>query len=824
MFEFFSQEAKNVIQRAKEEAAKLESKKVDTEHILLALINTCSFVNEILRKKGIKINIVKERILNEIEKNKEHVHPTSIGFSPLAKRVLEYALEEARVFKSPFVEPEHIFIGLLREKFGSAAKILASYGIDENFVRREIEILKRQGYSFKALPKVQTPNLDKFGRDLTELARKGKLDPVIGREKEIERVIQILCRRIKNNPVLIGEPGVGKTAIVEGLAQKIVNEEVPYKLQNKRIVALDLTSIVAGTKYRGQFEERMRDIINEVKKAKNVILFIDELHTIVGAGSAEGTLDASNILKPALARGEIQIIGATTIDEYRKYIENDGALERRFAPILVEEPKIEDAINILKGLKKRFEDFHQVKISNKAIEAAVKLSERYINDRKLPDKAIDVLDEACAKVHINAQKPPEKILKLEEKLKELEKQKNEALEKGDYRKLYQIKDKEKELKEKFEKEKAAWEKTLTEKLPLVEIKDIEKVISTWTGIPIERIAQDEKKKLSKLEEELSKRVIGQKEAISLLAKAIRRSRVGVRSNPNKPIGVFLFLGPTGVGKTELAKAIAEYLFGDEKALIRFDMSEFMEKHSVSKLIGAPPGYVGYKEGNSLVELVKRRPYSVILFDEVEKAHPDVLNILLQIAEDGRLTDGSGRQVSFKNTIIIMTSNLGAKYIIKEKRSLGFDTKSKEESFKEIKKLVLNEVKKFFRPELLNRIDALVVFKMLEKEDIKKIILNEIEKLNKELQEKKIRVALSDKLIDFIIQKEFKKEYGARTIKRGIQKYVEDVLADAFLLGEIEEGEGEILLDLDEEKQTVIIKKSIDEKEFLSSEKLEASEK
>ncbi|HIP93326.1 MAG TPA: ATP-dependent Clp protease ATP-binding subunit, partial [Desulfurobacteriaceae bacterium] len=666
MFENFSQEARNIIQKAKEEAAKLDSKKVDTEHILLALINTCPFVNEILRKKGVDINLIKERILNILERSLEHTNPTSIGFSPIAKRVLEYALEEARVLKSPFVEPEHIFIGLLREKFGNAAKILLSYGIDENYVRKEIEILKKHGYSFKPAPKVQTPNVDRFGKDLTALAKENKLDPVIGREKEIERVIQILCRRIKNNPVLIGEPGVGKTAIVEGLAQKVVKGEVPEKLKNKRIVALDLASIVAGTKYRGQFEERMRDIINEVKKAKNIILFIDELHTIVGAGSAEGTLDASNILKPALARSEIQIIGATTIDEYRKYIENDGALERRFAPILVEEPKIEEAISILKGLKKRFEDFHKVVITDKAIEAAVKLSERYITDRKLPDKAIDVLDEACAKVHIASQKLPDNILKLKEKLKKIDKEKKEALDKGDYRRLYQLKDEEELLREKLDQETLNWEKRRSKKLPTVNESAIEKVISNWTGIPIERIAQSEKMKLSKLEEELSKRVIGQKEAIEVLAKAIRRSRLGVRSNPNKPIGLFLFLGPTGVGKTELAKALAEYLFGDEKALIRFDMSEFMEKHSVSKLIGAPPGYVGYKESGSLVELVKRKPYAVILFDEVEKAHPDVLNILLQIAEDGRLTDGSGRQVSFKNTVIIMTSNLGAKHIVKEK--------------------------------------------------------------------------------------------------------------------------------------------------------------
>ena len=765
MFENFSQEARNVIQRAKEEAAKLDSKKVDTEHILLALINTCPFVNEILRKKGVDPNLIKERILSILERNLEHTNPASIGFSPIAKRVLEYALEEARVLKSPFVEPEHIFIGLLREKFGNAAKILLSYGIDENYVRREIEILKKHGYSFKPAPKIQTPNVDRFGKDLTALAKENKLDPVIGREKEIERVIQILCRRVKNNPVLIGEPGVGKTAIVEGLAQKIVKGEVPEKLKNKRIVSLDLASIVAGTKYRGQFEERMRDIINEVKKAKNIILFIDELHTIVGAGSAEGTLDASNILKPALARSEIQIIGATTIDEYRKYIENDGALERRFAPILVEEPKIEEAISILKGLKKRFEDFHKVIITDKAIEAAVKLSERYITDRKLPDKAIDVLDEACAKVHIASQKLPDNILKLKEKLREIDKEKKEALDKGDYKRLYQLKDEEELLREKLDQEILAWENRKIEKLPTVDESAIEKVISTWTGIPIERIAQSEKMKLSKLEEELSKRVIGQKEAIEVLAKAIRRSRLGVRSNPNKPIGFFLFLGPTGVGKTELAKALAEYLFGDEKALIRFDMSEFMEKHSVSKLIGAPPGYVGYKESGSLVELVKRKPYAVILFDEVEKAHPDVLNILLQIAEDGRLTDGSGRQVSFKNTVIIMTSNLGAKHIVKEKKYLGFDVQDEKENFKEIKKRVLKEVRKFFRPELLNRIDAIVVFRMLEEEDIKKIIFNEIEKLNKELKEKGIQIALSNKLVEFIIQKEFKKEYGARTIKR-----------------------------------------------------------
>jgi ATP-dependent Clp protease ATP-binding subunit ClpC len=790
MFNRFTERARKVIILAKEEARRFNHDYIGTEHILLGLIREGEGVAAaVLQKLGLSL----ENIRLEVEKLVQPGPTTQIigdiPFTPRAKKALELAAEEARSLGHNYIGTEHLLLGLIREGEGIASQVLLNLGLDLNTVRNEVmELLGSAlpGFGQGAQQtKTKTPALDAFGRDLTALAKENKLDPVINRLQEIERVIQILSRRTKNNPVLLGEAGVGKTAIVEGLAQAIVAGNVPEILRNRRIIVLDLALMVAGTKYRGQFEERIKAVMEEIKRSQDIIIFIDELHTLVGAGAAEGAIDASNILKPALSRGEMQCIGATTMDEYRKYIEKDAALERRFQTIMVDPPSVEQAVDILKGLRERYEAHHRVNFKDDALEAAAKLSDRYISGRFLPDKAIDLIDEAGSRARLNVLIVPPDIKQLEEKVEVLRKEKEAFIKSQDFEKAASLRDQERQARQELEQKNREWQQAKDKARPEVGEEEIAKIVSQWTGIPIFRLEEKESEKLLKIEEELHRRVVGQDEAISAIAHAVRRSRAGIK-DPKRPIGSFVFLGPTGVGKTLLARALAEFMFGDEDALLQLDMSEYMEKFNVSRLIGAPPGYVGYEEGGQLTEKVRRRPYAVILLDEIEKAHPDVFNILLQVFEEGRLTDSFGRKVDFKNTVVIMTSNVGAE-LIRKTGSLGFKTQKEEITYQEMKEKLLEEVKRTFKPEFLNRIDDIIVFRQLVKEDLSRIVDIEVGFVAERLKEQNFKLEVSQEAKDFLIEKGFDPVFGARPLKRTIQRFLEDPLAQDIISKKFKQG-------------------------------------
>ncbi len=792
MFKRYSEQAKRAIMIAQEEAINFNHDYIGTEHILIGLIKEEEGIAaQVLREFGLNLDKVMEEVEHLVGRGEDQ-KAGEVTFTPRSKKVLELASQEASQLKHNYIGTEHILLGLIKEGSGMAIRILANLGVEPERVYSEVIkiLMESEPQSSSSLPmekkSTRTPALDEFGRDLTKLAREDKLDPVIGRSMEIQRVIQILSRRKKNNPCIIGEAGVGKTAIVEGLAQKIENNDVPEILKNKRIVCLDLALIVAGTKYRGEFEKRLKKIVSEVQESNEVILFIDEIHTLVGAGAAEGAIDASNILKPALARGELQVIGATTADEYRKYIEKDAALERRFQPIYISEPTIEETIKILLGLRDKYEAHHKIKITDQALEAAARLSARYVSGRFLPDKAIDLVDEAASRIKLKNTISPPEIKELEGKLNLIKKEKESAIKSQQFEKAAQLRDKEKKLEAKLQEIKAKWEAGKKDEEVEVTEEDIAEIVSSWTGIPIFSLKEEEAQKLLRMEEELHKRIIGQDEAIISISRAIRRARAGIK-NPKRPIGSFIFLGPTGVGKTELARSLAEFLFGDENALITLDMSEYMEKFAVSRLVGAPPGYVGYEEGGQLTEKVRRKPYSVVLLDEIEKAHPDVFNILLQIFEDGRLTDSQGRVVDFKNTVIIMTSNIGAT-LIKKGSTLGFRSanESEEMSYQEIKDRVIGELNKTFRPEFLNRIDEVIVFKALNREEIKRIadlMLNEVREL---LKEQGMDLKVEDGVKDILAEKGYDPNFGARPLRRTIEKLIETPISEKILAGEFKE--------------------------------------
>lgn len=782
MYELFTDSARRVILYSREEAEKLLQAYIDTEHLLLGLLREkTGFSYEIFNKRGININILIRDIKNMSDRGRNLMIKGSIPFSPLAKKSLEYAIEEAHALEHKYINPEHILLGLLKEKRGKASAILKKLGFDIVTLREEV---KAYFMSTTRITPMATPSLDEFGRDLTELARQRKLDPVIGRQREIDRLIQILCRRIKNNSILIGEPGVGKTAIVEGLASRMISESIPESLKNKRLISLDLGTLVAGTKYRGQFEERIKNILKEIETVGNIIVFIDEIHTIVGAGAAEGSIDASNMLKPALARGTFQCIGATTLSEYRKHFEKDGALERRFQVITVDPPNSEETIEILKGLKKYYEDYHKVIIPDEALVESVYLTDRYITDKFQPDKSLDVIDEASSRLKLEYDIMPPDILELKNRILELKEDREILYNTSNFERIEEFSHEIERCNELLQLKIGEWKIKKSEAWPKLSVENISTVVSLMTNIPVQKLRLEDRQRVIDLDKRLYERIVAQQEAIEQISKAIKRSFAGL-NNPNRPIGSFVFLGPTGVGKTELAKRLAEELFSTEASIIRIDMSEFMERFSVSRLIGAPPGYVGYEEGGKLTEAVRRKPYAVILFDEIEKAHPEVLNILLQILDDGFITDSLGHKVNFKNTIIIMTSNLGTKTSIQSKK-VGFDAMMEHEGnkvdYKSFKGNALKELKDTFPPEFINRIDNIVIFKPLEREHLKKIVNLQIKEINNRLLKMGKTLSVSEDVYDFILEKDYNYQYGARPIKRLLQRYIEDPLSDKLVEG------------------------------------------
>jgi ATP-dependent Clp protease ATP-binding subunit ClpC len=797
MFERFTEKAIKVIMLAQEEARRLGHNFVGTEQILLGLIGEGTGVAaKVLKSMGVNLKDARIEVEKIIGRGSGFV-AVEIPFTPRAKRVLELSLEEARQLGHNYIGTEHLLLGLIREGEGVAARVLENLGVDLSKVRTQV--IRMLGETAEVTSgggqgRTKTPTLDEFGSNLTQMAHDGKLDPVVGRQKEIERVIQILGRRTKNNPVLIGEPGVGKTAIAEGLAQRIANDDIPDILEDKRVVTLDIGLLVAGTKYRGEFEERLKKIMDEIRTAGNVILVIDEVHTLIGAGAAEGAIDAANILKPALARGELQCIGATTLDEYRKHIERDAALERRFQPVMVGEPSVDETIEILRGLRERYEQHHKLKILDEAVEAAAKLADRYISDRFLPDKAIDLIDEAGSRVRLlNSQLPPA-AKELDKELRQVLKDKDDAVRSQNFDKAGELRDREMEIKAEI---RAIAQNKKTETAdgeaisPVVTEEDIAQIVASWTGVPVNKLTESESEKLLHMEDTLHTRLIGQDEAVKAVSRAIRRARVGLK-NPNRPIASFIFSGPTGVGKTELTKALAAYFFGSEDSMIRLDMSEYMERHTVSKLIGSPPGYVGYNEGGQLTEAVRRRPYTVVLFDEIEKAHPDVFNMLLQILEDGRLTDAKGRTVDFKNTLLIMTSNIGSKVIEKGGGGLGFEFASggdaAESQYNRIRSLVNEELKQYFRPEFLNRLDEIIVFRQLTKDEVKEIADILLDEVFRRLKEQGITLGVTERFKDRLVEEGYNPSYGARPLRRAIMRLLEDSLAEEILSGRVKDGD------------------------------------
>ncbi|WP_461557206.1 ATP-dependent Clp protease ATP-binding subunit [Synechococcus sp.] len=827
MFERFTEKAIKVIMLAQEEARRLGHNFVGTEQILLGLIGEGTGVAaKVLKSMGVNLKDARVEVEKIIGRGSGFV-AVEIPFTPRAKRVLELSLEEARQLGHNYIGTEHLLLGLIREGEGVAARVLENLGVDLAKVRTQVIRMLGETAEVSAgggsKGSTKTPTLDEFGSNLTQLASDGKLDPVVGRQNEIERVIQILGRRTKNNPVLIGEPGVGKTAIAEGLAQRIIDGEVPDILEEKRVLTLDIGLLVAGTKYRGEFEERLKKIMEEIRGAGNVILVIDEVHTLIGAGAAEGAIDAANILKPALARGELQCIGATTLDEYRKHIERDAALERRFQPVMVGEPSVAETIEILRGLKERYETHHRLKISDDALIAAATLGDRYISDRFLPDKAIDLVDEAGSRVRLLNSKLPPAAKELDKQLRAVQKDKELAVREQNYTKAGELRDKEVELREQVrgitqarrdeiaasneapaDGEPAKPAETTTDGTPVVSEEDIAQIVASWTGVPVQKLTETESAKLLNMEETLHQRLIGQDEAVKAVSKAIRRARVGLK-NPNRPIASFIFSGPTGVGKTELTKALAAYFFGSEESMIRLDMSEFMERHTVSKLIGSPPGYVGFNEGGQLTEAVRRRPYTVVLFDEIEKAHPDVFNLLLQLLEDGRLTDSKGRTVDFKNTLIIMTSNIGSKVIEKGGGGLGFEFGGgdvEENQYNRIRSLVNEELKQYFRPEFLNRLDEIIVFRQLNRDEVKLIADIMLREVFTRMQEKGISLSVTESFKERLVEEGYNPSYGARPLRRAVMRLLEDSLAEEFLSGRLKDGDA-ALVDVNEDKQVVI---------------------